>query len=207
MIDHTALCIEFTHTKGWAARDRSDDELVDYRALVAWAEAQGALDPRRAAALRRAAAANPDAASRALGRAVELRALLYRILTAVGRGAASDDSDLSALNRWLREANRQVELVRTESGYAWGWREADGGAGDRLDRAVWPVVRSAAALLTSTEPDRLKLCEADDCGWLFIDASRNRSRRWCDMSDCGNRAKARRHRERQRSRKPTRSPA
>lgn len=58
------------------------------------------------------------------------------------------------------------------------------------------MARSAAALLTAEEVERLKLCDAHDCGWLFVDASRNRSRRWCDMADCGNRAEARRFRER-----------
>ena len=62
-----------------------------------------------------------------------------------------------------------------------------------LDRPLWPVLRSAAALLTSDDIARIRECAAERCAWLFIDHSRNRSRRWCDMRDCGNRAKARRH--------------
>ena len=59
---------------------------------------------------------------------------------------------------------------------------------------LWPVVQSAVDLMTSPELDRVGQC-ADDrgCGWLFVDTTKNRSRRWCDMRDCGNRAKARRH--------------
>jgi predicted RNA-binding Zn ribbon-like protein len=55
-----------------------------------------------------------------------------------------------------------------------------------------PIVKSAADLLLSDMLDRVKQCEGDPCGWLFLDTSRNRSRRWCSMEDCGNRAKARR---------------
>jgi predicted RNA-binding Zn ribbon-like protein len=62
-----------------------------------------------------------------------------------------------------------------------------------------PVAQSAADLLTSEELNRVGQCADDHCGWLFMDMSRNRSRRWCDMGDCGNRAKARRHYQRKRS--------
>jgi predicted RNA-binding Zn ribbon-like protein len=71
-----------------------------------------------------------------------------------------------------------------------GWAETR----DELDGCLLPVVRSAAALLTSPELSRVGEC-ADDrgCGYLFYDETRNRSRRWCDMGSCGNRAKAKRH--------------
>ena len=70
-----------------------------------------------------------------------------------------------------------------------------GGAGsvDALERVLWPVVRSAADLLTSPERGRVRRCGGANCDWLFMDNSRNHSRRWCDMGSCGNRAKARRY--------------
>jgi predicted RNA-binding Zn ribbon-like protein len=64
---------------------------------------------------------------------------------------------------------------------------------------LWPVVRSAAELLTSDELGRVRECAADNCAWLFLDRSKNRSRRWCDMAVCGNRDKVRRFRQRSRS--------
>jgi predicted RNA-binding Zn ribbon-like protein len=67
-----------------------------------------------------------------------------------------------------------------------------------LDRMLWPLAHSAAELLASSERARVRLCEGEDCGWLFLDTSRNGARHWCDMKDCGNRAKVRRFRERQR---------
>ena len=91
----------------------------------------------------------------------------------------------------LNERNK-AELKRIGSeadSFTWEW------TGDEaaLDRMLWPVVGSAADLLTSEDLDRVGECQGDGCGWLFIDMSRNHSRRWCDMGDCGNRAKARRH--------------
>jgi predicted RNA-binding Zn ribbon-like protein len=67
-----------------------------------------------------------------------------------------------------------------------------------LHRLLWPIAESAAELLTSQEVSSIRLCEAPDCDWLFLDNSRNRSRRWCDMKICGNREKARRHYRRSR---------
>ena len=74
-------------------------------------------------------------------------------------------------------------------GFAWRWKRDDG-----LDRILWPVAWSAAELLTEGPLARVREYPGDDnCGWLFLDTSRNGSRRWCDMSTCGNRAKARRY--------------
>jgi predicted RNA-binding Zn ribbon-like protein len=71
-------------------------------------------------------------------------------------------------------------------GYALSWPDSA-----ELDRMLWPLATSALSLLLSEEVGRIKECAADDCHWLFLDSSRNQSRRWCDMKACGNRAKAR----------------
>jgi predicted RNA-binding Zn ribbon-like protein len=62
---------------------------------------------------------------------------------------------------------------------------------------LWPIASSAADLLTSERLKKVRLCEAKTCTWLFLDESRNHSRRWCDMKVCGNREKARRHYQRE----------
>ncbi|MBI2081511.1 MAG: CGNR zinc finger domain-containing protein, partial [candidate division NC10 bacterium] len=106
------------------------------------------------------------------------------------------DSDLAVLNAALAEALPLLGLVPEGNGFTWEWTAN----GQRLDRMLWPVARSAAELLTSGELARVRECEAESCAWLFMDRSRNRSRRWCDMKTCGNRTKARRHYERKRLR-------
>jgi predicted RNA-binding Zn ribbon-like protein len=189
------VCLEYTHTVGWAERDRSDDELTSYEALLAWAEREGLLDEVQRERLSREAEARMDEAARVLADAVDLREVIYRIFSSVGRDEVPSESDVQALNAYLPDANRWRGIVREESGYQWGWLEDPDSA---LDRVLWPIIYSAAQLLTWSELSRIKLCRAHDCGWLFVDSSRNRSRRWCDMADCGNRAKARRFRARQR---------
>jgi len=186
-------CLEFTKTVGWAERDRPDDELTSYEALLAWAEREGLLARAERERLGRRAADRPQEAARVRERAIELRGVIYRIFSAVGEGQRPAPSDIEQLNAFLPSASVRRGIVPAEGGYAWGWLED---RDDPLDRVLWPIIYSAASLLTWSDVDRVRLCRADDCGWLFVDASRNRSRRWCDMSDCGNRAKAQRYRAR-----------
>jgi predicted RNA-binding Zn ribbon-like protein len=103
--------------------------------------------------------------------------------------------DLETLNRELRVARAHERLVASPR-FAW---EADNPPA-ALDRVLWPVVRSAADLLTSPELERVGQCRGEECGWLFLDISRSRRRQWCHMADCGNLAKVRRFRQRRRER-------
>jgi predicted RNA-binding Zn ribbon-like protein len=117
---------------------------------------------------------------------------MYRVFTAVIERWKPDATDLAVLNRELGRARAHERLTSGMRGIAWTWN-----AGGRdLDRILWPTVRSAADLLTSDELKRLRQCDGEDCRWLFLDTSKNRSRRWCEMADCGNRAKVRRFRRR-----------
>jgi predicted RNA-binding Zn ribbon-like protein len=75
------------------------------------------------------------------------------------------------------------------------WRATE--SSEPADGLLWPIALAAAALITGPRADRIKQCEDDrGCGWLFVDDSRLGNRRWCSMGDCGNVAKARRHRAR-----------
>jgi predicted RNA-binding Zn ribbon-like protein len=96
------------------------------------------------------------------------------------------------LNKSLGEALSRSQVVRKNGGFSWELRASQGD----LDQMLWPVARSALDLLVSTELDTVRECAADDCAWLFLDESRNGSRRWCDMKVCGNRSKIRRFRKR-----------
>lgn len=186
-------CIALTRTTGWEARDRDGDDLTSYGGLVDWAEEEGLVDGETAAALCSRAGEYPDEAARVQEGATRLRAALYETLTAVARDEVPPVASLDELNGVLRSAASHLRLSGEGRSYAWTFEAS---AREHLEWPAWRVARSAAKLLTAEEVERLKLCDAHDCGWLFIDASRNRSRRWCDMADCGNRAKARRYRER-----------
>jgi predicted RNA-binding Zn ribbon-like protein len=116
------------------------------------------------------------------------RDTLQRTLAARVAGNAPARGDLTTLNRLLGEALARLELAATGHGAALVWREI----GQQLDGPLWPVVWAAAGLLESDDADRIRVCDGIDCGWMYLDRSRNGLRRWCEMSTCGTREKNRR---------------
>jgi predicted RNA-binding Zn ribbon-like protein len=189
------LCLDFANTVGSHAGEHPNEYLRSYRDLVAWGRHAGILTGAEERRLLEAAAGRPDEAGVVLHRAIVLREAIYRIFSAVAVGRAPDAAALEILNAALARALPHARIVSTDDGFAWAWRHEEGA----LDRMLWPVARSAAELLTGGELDRVRECANDACGWLFLDLSRNRSRRWCDMRDCGNRVKARRYYQRRRA--------
>ncbi len=187
------LCLDFVNTVDDRPR-RPRELLAAPQDLVDWAEQTGALARSEAAALRREAARHPRRAMAGLRRARRLREAMHAVFSSVAAGRGIPDEPLEAINAALPGALRLRRLTADRDGCIWTWRTPRG-----LDAILAAVIASAADLLTSRDLRRLRECAADPCGWIFLDTSRNRTRRWCDMSVCGNRAKARRHYRRRRA--------
>jgi predicted RNA-binding Zn ribbon-like protein len=186
-----ALCLDFANTIDGRPTARPLEHLETYADLVAWAEQAGAFTAEEARRLRRAAERRPKQAQAVLRRARALREGLFRAFSAVAAGERAPAGALDRLNAALGAALRGPEIAVTPRGYALRWPRTES-----LDAVLGLVARSAAALLVSEERPRVRECASSACAWLFLDHSRNGSRRWCDMTVCGNRAKARRHRQR-----------
>jgi predicted RNA-binding Zn ribbon-like protein len=181
------LSLDFINTVSWRGRETPEEHLNTYQDLLNWSILAGILDEDKVRNLSREGSIQPEAAKRVLERAIEIREAIYRIFSAkISIGLASD-ADLAVLNRELREALTRLRLSPNDDGYElnFGW-----GSG-ALDQMLWSIAKAASDLLTSDDLDWIRRCAAEYCGWLFLDTSRNKSRRWCDMKDCGNRSKAR----------------
>jgi predicted RNA-binding Zn ribbon-like protein len=213
------LCLGFCNTVGWHSGayrraelysgiqgagddwERAEDvpgaheRLSDYRSLLRWFLRKRQLTVSETKRLLRAARVRPEEAETVRRRAISLRETLYHLFSKLAVDEEPDQRDVTALNEWLPEAmaRRRLAFAADLRGEVaqFGWEPAMDG--DELERVLWPVVWSATELLTAGPLDRVRECDNDPCGWLFVDSSRNRSRRWCDMRDCGNRVKARRH--------------
>lgn len=183
-------CLNFANTAEWHASDQPTEHLHSYGDLVRWAQQAGLLTHDRAEHLVEEGVGRSEEAGQVLDRAITLREAIYRIFSAVAADRSPEPEDLDCLNAALAESLGWLRVGQTNDGFTWNW----GGDAAAMDQMLWPIARSAATLLTSEELDRVREC-ADDrgCGYLFMDTSRNRSRKWCDMRGCGNRAKARRH--------------
>lgn len=186
------LCLDFVNTVN-GTRARPGEWLVDYPTLVRWGREVGVLSPGRARKLLQRARDRPAEAEPALVTALETREALFRIFEAAVRGRTPDPPDLDRVNDATSRALARLRVIPEGAGFAWEPEGEDG-----LDALLGPIVRDAADLLVSEDLARVKECDGHDCTWLFVDESRNRSRRWCDMAVCGNRMKARRHYRRRR---------
>jgi predicted RNA-binding Zn ribbon-like protein len=183
------LCLDFANTADWHSSKDPVEFLTSYSELVAWSQQRGILTGCQAQSLLREAADRPLDAAAVLERAIALRETIYRIMSAISHGDTPPAADLTALNVELSTAMACSRIVPEAGGFVWDWA----GGEHALDRMLWPVARDAAELLTAEELFRVGQCSDERCGWLFLDMSRNHTRRWCSMKDCGNRAKARRH--------------
>jgi predicted RNA-binding Zn ribbon-like protein len=172
----------------------SREDLSHYGRLVSWAQQASLLPDKDAATLRADAADRPRAAVAALRRAVALRESIFSIFSTIARGDRPPAEALSVFNAALPGALASLRVAAERGGFGWRFAHPDGDLAPMLA----PVARAAANLLTSTDLARVRECGSDTCSWLFLDQSKNGSRRWCDMKVCGNRAKARRHYQRER---------
>src|SRR5579864_2285107 len=165
-----ALCLDFVNTVGaWVDGELLRDKLATVDDLKKWSRMVQIVGPRT------------PITGAILRRAVVLRRAVYRILTAVVGRRRPAKSDMEVLNRELAVARSQEFLEYGGHGYGVQFPEAP-------ERVLWAVVRSAVDLLTSENLARLGQCPGEECGWLFLDTSRNGMRQWCQMRVCGNRA-------------------
>ena len=190
---HVAL--DFVNTVG-GLRDKDPDHeaLESYEDLLVWSRRVGSLSAPQVRALRAAAAGDPSGSERALAQALSRRALIYDIFRPLADGKRPAPTLLERLRDFELEALQHARLAPDEQGLRWTWPRAPGS----LEAPLWPLTHAAIDLLTEGPLERLKVCA--NCRWLFLDESRNRSRRWCSMEECGTAVKKERFTERRRER-------
>jgi predicted RNA-binding Zn ribbon-like protein len=184
-----SLCLDFTNTASWEADRQTTEHLNDFPDLVRWSTEAALVHPDSAAALVGEPEENTADAAAILAKAKDLRGTLYRIFIALSRGEFPTSGDLQLLNEALAQTPLRLEIRREKSQFL-SERKA---GGTKFAKLLGPVVWSAAELLTSGKIDQIKCCASETCGWLFLDSTKNHSRRWCDMADCGSHAKAMRY--------------
>jgi predicted RNA-binding Zn ribbon-like protein len=189
------LCLNFVNTTSGRGTDHRIEHLLRFEHLLAWARHAGTVEEE---VVLEFAAQMPgeQADRRAVRQAIVLRESLHAIFHAVIARRPPPAPALAEFNSILARAMAAAAIEHSPSGYVWRWPV---GVTDP-ERLLWPVVRSAAELLTTGELNRIGFCPGINCGWMFLDTSRNGRRRWCEMEVCGSRAKMRRYHMRHRDR-------
>jgi predicted RNA-binding Zn ribbon-like protein len=180
-----AVCLDFVNTIN--SRQHPEHEyLTSYAELANWAAKIGILSTEQNHRLQKQAKQDEKAAERTLKKAIEQRELLFRLFVKLARGSEPNKEDMTDFIKFYSEAMASSQLIRTEDRFSPRWK-----LDQTLEALLWPIIYSAGEILFSKEVRQVKECPS--CGWLFLDTSKNQTRRWCSMNTCGARDKMRRY--------------
>ena len=190
-----SVALDFANTLGGMHTAPTHEHLIEYADLVAFGSSAGTISPSQGRRLIDEAERQPVRAAAVLRRAILMREAIWRVFDAFAKSKRADTADFATIQEEELGALKHGRYAQSGSDVAYQWSEELS-----LDRPLWDTSRAAGELLRSKgDLARLRECGSATCEWLFIDKSRNHTRRWCDMNDCGNRAKVRRFRARQRA--------
>lgn len=181
---HPAL--DLVNTLDWRFRTRPEELLATYDDVLRFLIQSSMIAPKEAENLTRVTTSRQGEALRL--RCIALREATAKVLYAVVEDREPDPAPIDQLETFFQDARKRQDLVW--SGGRLQWKMAP--APPTPDIPLWLLARSVEELLLSDDMQRLRACENHDCRWLFLDTSKNHTRRWCDMKLCGNRMKARR---------------
>lgn len=190
------VCIDFVNSLDPRKGD-SRECLHSYTDLAVWGDHASLLSKAETEVLLARAARHPAEAEQVFKRGIDLRETLYRLFYAVSQSDKLPEADKVTLQRAYVAALPRARMTQMGTGFDWSW------PGDALETPLWRLTHDAVELLRTGEPERLKECANPiTCGWLFYDTSKNNSRRWCLMAECGVSEKVRQQRQKRRDRAP-----
>jgi predicted RNA-binding Zn ribbon-like protein len=182
------LCLDFVNTVNSRVYTEHD-YLIQYSDLVGWASKVGILSPTQTNQLQKRARQNEEAAEDTLEKGRRSRELLYQLFSNAAKGSEPSKKDMETFVTAYGEAISHGQLTKDDNHYSTTWK-----VDETFDALLWPIIHSAGELFLSDELGHVKECPG--CGWLFLDTSKNQSRRWCSMDTCGARDKMRRYHKR-----------
>jgi len=182
------LCLDFANTIAWRG-STPEESLHSFADLIGWCVNAGVIPERGAREYRVLEKGDPARAVKIFNDAIALREAIYRVVYSAATSEPVAEIDLGLLNDALKGAPARIKVARAGRSFGWRVERLKPGAPVLLAPVLW----SAADLLVGPSLARVRHCANDACLWLFLDGSKNGTRRWCSMQSCGNRAKAHRH--------------
>jgi predicted RNA-binding Zn ribbon-like protein len=186
------LCLDFVNTVGEHAAKEVSEKLKSWADLLKWVREARYLERQEIREFEERFTAQPFLGERLVATAVQFREALYRILLAKMQEEPAAKMDLETLNDMLTRSPVILRIESVKNRFECARKSSS------LDEArlFGPIAWSAAELLASGKLTLTRQCANATCGWLFLDLTKNHSRKWCDMGDCGSRAKAQRYYQR-----------
>ena len=183
------LALDFTNTSSGRGHETHFEHLRAAENVVAWARHAKVLAPADGDWILQALQGDEGLAARLLKRALALREIIYAIGADVAAHRRAAPESVDALAHVHAACIAKARLAPHGAGFVWSWAPQEA----PIEAVLGPIALSALTLLTQADLSRIKQCQGDHCGWLFLDTTKNKSRRWCEMEVCGNRAKQKRH--------------
>jgi predicted RNA-binding Zn ribbon-like protein len=183
------LALDFANTSSGRGGPRHREHLGSASDVATWAAHAGVIDVATRALIDQKLAEGDRGFSALLRDALSLRETVYRIACAVARREQPAEADLAQLSARCAASLAKASIEMLSEGARWRWPSSE----PIPETILGPITLSAVGLLREGDPTRLKQCPGEHCGWVFFDMTKNKSRRWCEMSVCGNRAKAKAH--------------
>lgn len=182
------LALDFANTVDDPNGPARFDHIQDLPLLLTWARTAQLVSQPEYEELAALARDQPVVAASGLRRAHALRRAVQSVFGAIADGEHIPEQPWRDLRRMVADAIGHAELIGDEAHVELVWPPRG------LDAVLWPIAYAAHELLTGRALGRVKRCDA--CPWLYVDQSKNSSRRWCTMDDCGKQVKMRRYVER-----------
>ena len=183
-LDGGILCLDFVNTVPDRVDGTNRDNLTSVSDLIYWAKKAGILQPAEMLNLEKAAQTSDKKARDFFSEALSIRSLLYSIFQPISQGQKVKTGDIEVLNAFVASYRNFLEITASKEGFTEKWNFAR----DNFLSVTAPIIKSARELLLSDKLKRVKECP--NCGWLFLDTTKNGKRRWCSMEDCGSNVKA-----------------
>lgn len=186
-LDGGCAVFDFTNTVNTRASSPAFEYLKTYADVLEWSERVALLSSERIALLSRLAASNETQGEIALAKTIRAREVLYRLFSKIAANVTPDPATVNEFNALLSECFGKIQLSISSADATPNFYNES----LSLDEPVRVIMKSAYDILTNEPFKRLKECP--NCGWLFVDRTKNGKRRWCDMEVCGSRDKAKRY--------------
>jgi predicted RNA-binding Zn ribbon-like protein len=183
-LDGGVLCLDFVNTIPDRFDGSNRDHLQSFNDLIYWARKAKVIDGAESTSLEKASTSNERKAKDFFAEAIQLRSLIYSLFQPVSQQQKLKAFDLEQFNKLVSKYFQFLQLAAERDGFAEQWSFES----NHFYSITAPIVKSAYDLLLSDKLHRVKQCP--NCGWLFLDATKNGKRRWCSMQDCGSAVKA-----------------
>jgi len=186
------LCFDFSNTVSYRNKDTPHEWLNNFENLSVWSQIVGIMEESESNQLIRNLSKNPEEGERKLSMIRELREVVFRIFSSIVKRKSPAKTDINYLNNFAEKQINKEKIVYDNGLFNLEYKSNL----TPFKKIIHKIYKSIIYVMTQIDLTRINKCKS--CDWLFYDTSRNRSRQWCVMSDCGNRSKVNNFNKRQR---------